>query len=123
MGFKVVALREEVCYLTVLVINQLASVLSFLRLCLKVVNRCLEFSVFVEEVRDLLVFVIHSLMCLLDLFLLRGNILLGLLLYEIYIRTKEGRLQVKRLIELVSQRRVGLLKAHKVILDVGDARL
>jgi hypothetical protein len=62
---------------------------------LKVVDLGLEFCVFVEEVRDLLVFVIHRLMRLLDLFLLQGNILLGLLLDDIKIRTKKGRLQVK----------------------------
>jgi hypothetical protein len=54
---------------------------------LKVVDLGLEFCVFVEEVRDLLVFVIHRLMRLLDLFLLGGNIFLGLLLDDIKIRT------------------------------------
>ncbi len=92
LRLKVVGLREKVCYLTVLVIYQLASVLRFLRLSLKVVDLGLEFCVFVKEVRDLLVFVIHRLICFLDLFLLQGYIVLGLLLYDIYIRTKEGRL-------------------------------
>jgi len=95
LGLKVVGLREEVCYLTVLVVDQLSSVLSFLHRCLKVVDLGLELCVFVEEVRDLLVFVIHRLISFLDLFLLRGNILLGFLLDDIKIRTKEGRLQVK----------------------------
>ena len=84
--FEIVSLSEELSDLSVLIINQLASIFRFLNLCLKVIDLCLQFCSSIEVVRYLLVLLIYSPMSFLYLLLLRAHILLGLLLNQLNIR-------------------------------------